>query len=60
MYEYNGIATFAGLLVFLIVLFGFLYVLQRTLSRNLQWLPYLVAMITCISASPFLFVALLW
>ncbi|MBD2214721.1 hypothetical protein H6G27_33460 [Nostoc linckia FACHB-104] len=60
MYENDGIATLVGLLVFLIILFGFLYVLQRTLSQNLQWLPYLVAIITCIFASPFLLIAVFW
>ncbi len=60
MYENNGIATSAGVLVFLIVLLGFLYILQRTLSRDLQWLPYLVAMITCIFSYQSLYLMLLW
>jgi|GEM_PF-6364792 len=62
MYEYknDGIATAAGFLVFLIVLLGVLYLLQRTLSRNLQWLPYSVAVITCICSTPFLFVVFFW
>jgi hypothetical protein len=60
MYENDGMARGAGFLVFLIVLLGFLYILQRTLSRNLQWLPYLVATITCICSAPILFFMLVW
>jgi hypothetical protein len=60
IYTNNGIATFIGLLVFLIVLLALLYTLQRTLSQTLQWLPYLVAVITCIFASPILVVFLSW
>ncbi len=54
MYEHNGIASLAGLFVFAVVLFGCLYTLQRTLSRNFQWLPYLVALLTGIGFSPIL------
>jgi NhaP-type Na+/H+ or K+/H+ antiporter len=60
IYENEGAAAFAALLVFFIVLVGLLYTLQRTLSRNLQWLPYLVAFITCIFAGPFLWVMFSW
>lgn len=45
-----------GILVFFVLLFGLLYILQRTLSRNLQWFPYLIAVITfvvaCIYSGP--------
>jgi hypothetical protein len=57
--SYN-ITILAGVLVFTIVLLGSLYVLQRTISRNLQWLPYVVAIITCICFSPILFFMLVW
>jgi hypothetical protein len=60
MYANNDIATLAGLLVFVIVLFGSLYALQKTISRNLQWLPYLVAIVTCICSSPILILLLFW
>ena len=60
VYENDAIATGVSFFVFLIVLLGVLYLLQRTLSRNLQWLPYLVAMITCICATLFLFVIFFW
>ena len=46
MYENAAIATMFGALVFFVLLFGSLYSLQRTLSRNLQWLPYFIAAIT--------------
>ena len=59
-YENDAMATGVSFFVFLIVLLGVLYLLQRTPSRNLQWLPYLVAMITCICATPFLFVIFFW
>jgi hypothetical protein len=59
-YDNEDIATVVGFLVFLIVLLGLLYLLQRTLSRNLQWLPYLVAVITCICSTPFLSVVFFW
>lgn len=49
MYENSDIATFTALLVFFIVLLGFLYTLQRTISRNTPCLPYITAQITCIS-----------
>jgi Zn-dependent protease with chaperone function len=38
MYENSSIATFAAFLVFFIVLFGLLYLLQRTISRNAPYL----------------------
>lgn len=60
MYEHRDIATLAGLLVFSIVLFGLLYTLQRTLSRDLQWLPYYVATATCLFSSPILIPLLVW
>jgi hypothetical protein len=60
MYANNDISTLAGLLVFAIVLFGLLYALQKTISRNLPWLPYLVAIITCIFSSPILVLLLFW
>ncbi|MBW4659072.1 MAG: hypothetical protein KME15_10380 [Drouetiella hepatica Uher 2000/2452] len=50
MYENAFIATMLGILVFFVLLFGSLYILQRTLSRNLQWLPYLVAVATFAAA----------
>jgi uncharacterized membrane protein YhaH (DUF805 family) len=56
MYENAAIATMLGILVFFVLLFGLLYILQRTLSRNLQWFPYLIAVITfvvaCIYSGP--------
>lgn len=60
MYENNNVATIAGVLIFLIVLLGVLYSLQRTLCRNLRWLPYFIAGITCICLSQILFLALVW
>jgi heme/copper-type cytochrome/quinol oxidase subunit 1 len=59
-YYNEEITTVVGLLVFLILLLGLLYLLQRTLSRNLQWLPYLVAVITCICSAGFLAVMFFW
>ncbi|AKG22454.1 hypothetical protein [Calothrix sp. 336/3] len=54
MYENYGVATLAGMLVFAIVLFVCLYILQHTLSRNLQMFPYIVAILACIAFSPIL------
>jgi hypothetical protein len=46
MYENENIAIIAGIVIFFILLLGSLYLLQCTLSRNSQWLPYLIAAIT--------------
>lgn len=60
MYANNDLVIGAGFLVFLIVLFGALYIIQYTLSQHLRWLPYLVAMITCICSAPILYFTLIW
>ncbi|PPT09366.1 hypothetical protein CKA32_002118 [Geitlerinema sp. FC II] len=60
MYEYNDIATATGILVFTIVLFCFLYAIQRTLSRDVWWLPYLTAIVTCICTNQILFFVFFW
>lgn len=48
MYENSSVATFVAFLVFFIALFGLLYVLQRTISRNAPYFPYVIAGITCV------------
>lgn len=59
-YTNDGMATGVAFFVFSTVLIGLLYLLQRSLSRDLWWLPYLVAVITCVFSTPFLFVIFFW
>lgn len=60
MYENDDIARTVGLLVFTVVLLIFLFGLQRTLSRNLQWLPYFAAAIACVCFNQILQILLFW
>ncbi|MEL6776126.1 MAG: hypothetical protein AAFO06_02635 [Cyanobacteria bacterium J06597_16] len=60
LYSSDGLATFAGLLAFVIVLVGALYVLRQTLSHSQKQIPLMVAVLTCTCLSPFLAVALLF
>ena len=50
IYENAFIATMLSILVLFVLLFGSLFILQRTLSRNLQWLPYLISVTTFVAA----------